>query len=238
MRSLEAGEERSGGPLVVILPGLGVLGYLQDTLAGCGAWARSFLLDVPGGDGPGACPVEVPALAGTVSAWLDALPDGPVVLAGHSTGAQLALRVAAARPDRVRGLALLGPVFPPHLRRPAALLAPVLRDLSRESPALLRVAVPYYLYDGVPRLARYVRSAQREEPERLVTGIGCPVIAARGRHDTLAPQWWTDRLAALAPQGRSLTVPGAHTFPYRRGGLTAALIARAARGTGVRPGGR
>lgn len=41
--------------------------------------------------------------------FIDHISDGPVLLAGHSYGAYLARGVAAARPERVRGLALLCP---------------------------------------------------------------------------------------------------------------------------------
>jgi len=63
--------------------------------------------------------VETPALPGHGGApdapaedWLDALvrtlPDDPVVLVGWSLGGLLALRLALAMPERVRGLALVG----------------------------------------------------------------------------------------------------------------------------------
>src|SRR5579863_9254427 len=44
-------------------------------------------------------------------AFLDALDLGPVALAGHSMGGTLSLFSAAARPERVRALALFDPVI-------------------------------------------------------------------------------------------------------------------------------
>ncbi|MGW0521698.1 alpha/beta fold hydrolase [Crossiella sp. NPDC003009] len=226
VRSLTAGER---GPVVVLVPGLGALGYLHDTLAGCGAWARAFLLDVPGfGErGPLACPAELGAVAGTVAAWLD-VPGEPVVLVGHSTGAQAALRAAVDRPDRVRSLVLLGPTFPPEQRRLPGLFRGYLRSSRHEPLGLLPVTAPYYLRGGPRRIARFVRSAQRDRPEQLITRVGCPVLLARGEQDGFAPQDWLDRLAAAAPDAVSRTLPGAHAFPYGQGGLTSRLIAEAA----------
>lgn len=218
-------------PPVVLVPGLGALGYLVDALEGCGAWTRSFLLDVPGFGhrGPRAVhPPDVSSLAEAVRAWLDVVPRAPVVLAGHSTGAQIACRVAAARPERVRSLVLMSPVFPPAARRVTGLLRVLPGTVAHESPGEIRVTAPYFLRAGRD-LHRYLRSALREAPERLVDRVACPVLVVRGEHDALSPQPWVSELAARAPRGRWVTVPGAHNFPYRRGGLTSALIAEAAR---------
>jgi pimeloyl-ACP methyl ester carboxylesterase len=216
---------------VVVIPGLGALGYLLDALEGCGAWARSFLLDVPGFGHrrPRACPPRIPALAEVVSAWLAAVPREPVVLAGHSTGAQVAVRVAADHPERVRSLVLMGPTFPPELRRPSGLLGALPRTLAHESPGELAVTVPYYARGGTRDLLRYVRSALHDAPERVIGRVTCPTLVLRGVHDAFAPRTWVRHLAATAPRGRSMTVPGAHNFPYQHGGLTSALIAEAAR---------
>lgn len=238
VRSLSAGGPR-GGPVVALVPGLGALGYLSDTLTACGAWGRAFLLDLPGfgHPPPRPCPPEVPAIAGALSRWLDAVAgDDPVVLVGHSTGAQAALRAAAERPDRVRALVLLGPTFPPRQRRLPALVRAAARDLARERLVLVPVVLPYYLRGGPRGLAAMVRSAQRDEPERAIPRVRCPVLLVRGEQDTFATREWVDRLAAAAPDGEAVTIPGAaHTFPYRRGGLTAGLIAHTARRAGLLP---
>jgi pimeloyl-ACP methyl ester carboxylesterase len=235
VRSLTAGPERADGPLVVLLPGLGALGYLVDTLVACGRWARSCLLDVPGFGHrpPRTCSPEVSDIAATVSRWLDlAAEDRSVVLAGHSTAAQAALHVAVARPDRVRALVLLGPTFPPAQRRFLPLARACLGDLPRENLGLVPAVLPYYLRGGAD-LVRMVRSAQRDRPEDVITAVGCPTLLIRGVHDTFAPKEWVDHLTATAPDGWSVTAPGAHTFPFHRGELTAELLARAAHRAGL-----
>ncbi|OLF17200.1 alpha/beta fold hydrolase [Actinophytocola xanthii] len=235
VRSLTAGQERETCPLVVLLPGLGAMGYLVDTLAACGRWTSSFLLDVPGFGRrpPRPCPPEVPAIAATVAGWLDLVAgDRPVVLVGHSTAAQAALHVAVDRPGRVRALVLMGPTFPPEQRRFPPLARACLRDLPRENIGLVPAVLPYYLRGGVD-LARMVRSAQRDRPEDVIPAVRCPTLLVRGVHDTFAHQEWLDRLTAAARDGWSVTAPGAHTFPFRRGELTGELIARAAHRAGL-----
>ncbi|MFG1946381.1 alpha/beta fold hydrolase [Nonomuraea sp. NPDC048826] len=234
VRSLETGR---GGETVVLLPGLGAVGYMKDTLAGCASWARSFLLDVPGFGHrpPRPCPAEVPAAADLVGEWLETVPDGPVVLAGHSSGAQIALRAAAAHPARVRALVLLGLTFPPRQRTLRRAALPFLRTVVRESPSVLPATVPYFLRGGPAAVLRCIRTAQADTPEYLIGKIACPVLVVRGTRDGMCPRAWADGLAITAPLGRSVTVPGAHTFPFQNGGLTAALIAEAARTAGPHP---
>ncbi|GAA1537269.1 hypothetical protein GCM10009678_19640 [Actinomadura kijaniata] len=232
VRSLEAGREHSGGPLVVMVPGLGALGYLLDALSGCAGWARSFLLDVPGFGHrpPRPCPAEVGSIAGAVAAWLEVVAEGePVVLVGHSTGAQVALQVAARRAERVQALVLMGPTFPPEQRRVLGVLRGCAGALRHETPRLLPATVPYYVRGGCRQLARLLSSAWQDAPERTIASVGCPVLLVRGEHDGFAPQRWVDRLTTAAPDGWSVTVPGAHNFPFRRGGLAGALVAQAAR---------
>ncbi|MGK5551432.1 alpha/beta fold hydrolase [Actinomadura kijaniata] len=217
---------------MVIVPGLGALGYLMDMLSGCAGWTRSFLLDVPGFGHrpPRPCPAEIGSMAGTVAAWLEVVAeDEPVVLVGHSTGAQVVLQVAARRSERVQALVLMGPTFPPEQRRVLGLLRGCVGALRRESPRLLPVTVPYYVRGGYRQMARLLRSAWRDAPERTIANVSCPVLLVRGERDVFAPQAWVDQLAATAPDGRSVTVPGAHNFPFRRGELAGALVAQAAR---------
>jgi pimeloyl-ACP methyl ester carboxylesterase len=114
-----------------------------DTLHGCAASAPSFLLDVPGfGAGAQPCSPELGAMADVVAEWLKVVLDQPAVLFGHSTAAQVAMTVAARRPELVGALVLAGPTFPPPLRRLGRPSVALLRDLVHESPAALPGTVP------------------------------------------------------------------------------------------------
>ena len=226
-RSLQAGWWHGDRPDVVLVPGLGALGYLVDTLSACGSGARTHLLDVPGFGHRRArvCRAGIGSVAEAVAGWLDEVPRGPVVLVGHSTGAQVALHVAAARPELVRSLVLLGPTFPPEQRALGPVVRAFVRNFVHESPAVVPATVPDYLRGGPGEITRFIRSAQRDEPEQVIGEVRCPVLLARGEHDAFAPQPWVERLAAAARDGRSEVVEGAHTFPFRRGAMTARLVA-------------
>lgn len=83
----------------------------------------------------------LPAVPGPLADWrniaadlariLDGLAKGPAVLAGHSMGAITSLMVAAAHPDKVRGLVLVEPVLVPRFSRH---LAQARRLLRRPMP--------------------------------------------------------------------------------------------------------
>jgi pimeloyl-ACP methyl ester carboxylesterase len=232
VRSLHAGRGAANEPPVVLVPGLGALGYLIDTLHGCSAWTHAALLDVPGfgHQRPRSCAPVLPAIAALTAAWLRSAGGRPVVLFGHSTGAQVALHAARAAPDRVAALILAGPTFPPSLRTAGPLTRAILQDLRHESPGLVPVNAPYFLRGGPTSLARFIRSGQHDRPERVIMSVACPVTVVRGERDPFCPADWAGELADSAPNGQLVTVPGAHAFPQGRGGLTAAVIAGAKRG--------
>ncbi|MGV9251158.1 alpha/beta fold hydrolase [Streptomyces sp. NPDC003697] len=226
MRSFGAEGPGAAGRTVVLVPGLGAPGYLLRAARECARHSPVRLLDVPGfadPDGP-ACPATLGALALTVARWLAAAPDGPVVLAGHSTGAQVALHAAAQVPHRVDALVLLAPTFPPRLRRALPLAAAFARTAVHENPAVLPALLPHYAGAGAGRLVRYIRSAQADRPEDVLPSVTCPVVVAGGRHDALCPPAWLHHLARRAPRGRLVVTSGAHAFPHWYPTATAALL--------------
>ena len=225
VRSLAAGAPRTGVPELVLVPGLGALGYLLPLVRSAAGRTRVHLLDVPGFGHrtTAACPAALADVAAATAAWLaDALP-APVLLAGHSTGAQAALRAALAVPDRVAGLALLGPTFPPELRRWGPLAAAAGRTASHERLGEVPATLPDYLR-GRRRVLELLRTAMADAPEARVAGVGCPVLVARGARDRVSPGAWAQRLAGGAREGRAVTLPGAHNTPWTHPDATAGAL--------------
>ncbi|MFF0886688.1 alpha/beta fold hydrolase [Streptomyces sp. NPDC003456] len=231
VRSMGTARLGTGRAPVVLVPGLGAHGYLLRTLERCARPGPARLLDVPGFRDPAGpvCGETIEALADTVARWLAEVPGRPVVLAGHSTGAQVALHAAVSGPERVQALVLLAPTFPPRLRRMGPLLGAALRTAVQESPGVVPAVLPSYLKAGPRRLLICARSGQADAPEEVLPSVSCPVTLVGAEDDALSPPGWVRYLAGRARRGRAVLVRGAHAFPHRRPDVTAALLDSARR---------
>jgi pimeloyl-ACP methyl ester carboxylesterase len=230
VRSLVAGTPAPPMPRVVVLPGLGAMGYMLDLLHACGAWTEASLLDLPGFGNAVTkdCPADLETLTPVAAGCLGVDPEPPVLLVGHSTGAQLALRAAAAVPTRVAGLVLIGVTFDPPVRRRWPRLIPRLRTYLHERPRELVVTVPDFVRGGA-RLAQYIGSALRDRPEDHVPQVSGPVLVLRGRRDALCPLPWARQLVNGRADGEVRTLPGSHNVPYTHPGAVALQIGALAR---------
>jgi pimeloyl-ACP methyl ester carboxylesterase len=215
VRSLAAGDPRVGTAEVVVVPGLGALGYLVPLVDACAAWTRVHLLDVPGFGhrSTSRCPASLDDGGRAVAGWLRARASGPVLLVGHSTGAQAALRAALTSPAAVAAVALVGATFPPGLRRWLPLVRAALRTARHEDPRMIPAAGPDYLRGGW-RVVQLLRSALDDAPEEAAGRLPCPLLVVRGARDALCPRPWAEQLAARAPAGRAAELPGAHNIPF------------------------
>ena len=230
MRSLVAGTPRDGVPELVVVPGLGALGYLVPTVRACAAWTRVHLLDLPGFGSRRTAhlPADVASVAATVSAWLSAAGLAPVTLLGHSTGAQAALRAGVQSPELLARLVLAGATFAPRDRALGPLVRDVGRTLLHERPGELPAVLPYYLR-GAGRLPALLRSSLADRPEDRVGDVRPPVLVLHGRHDRLCPPAWAGALAQGARKGRAVVLPGAHNTVW----TDAEPTARALRAAGT-----
>lgn len=135
----------------------------------------------------------------------------PPVVVGHSMGTQVAGGLLADHPGVAAGAVLLGPTADPRARSIPRQAARLALDALGERPramgvllydVLVRCGLPYYLGQ-----LRHVVSHRLED---VLPRADAPVVVVRGRHDTVAPEAWAARLAALAPHGTLRTVRGGH----------------------------
>jgi pimeloyl-ACP methyl ester carboxylesterase len=215
---------------VVIVPGLGIVGYLVPLVRELSRRGmRVTLLDLPGfgrADGVGSLPT-VPAVAEAVASWCSGLPeDDRLVLLGHSTGAQAALLAAVQlqyeRPPAA--LVLAGPTVAPNQRSLPRLLATAPMAYRRDPPVELGALGDYRL-SGRDVLT-LVRSAIADRPERTVRELTVPLLVTAGRCDAFAPALWLVTLthAAASRSAQVVRLPGSHNNPFTHSSALATVM--------------
>ncbi|MEV7591583.1 alpha/beta fold hydrolase [Streptomyces sp. NPDC089922] len=235
----------AGAPPVVLLPGGGATSAVWGAVAGAAGGHRVHAVDLVGEPGfstpaPGRPIRTVGDLCGWLDALLDVLvPDGPVVLGGHSYGAWIAAHHTARRPGRVGRLVLADPTLVFAGLRPRYVLR-ALPLLVRPTPGRIR---SFLAWEGGgagadPGLLRLQGSAAGFPAVRPVTGprpdlsglAGRPdlridvLLAGRARCHDAARAARTAR--GLLPDAHVEVLPGAshHAFPLTAADRIAARL--------------
>lgn len=236
--ALQFGPARAAGT-VLLLPGLGLPRYTFHTARALAArglhclvldtlWAQAWRRPRP------RVPVAVEPMGLAAAEWAAAAGvTGPLVLVGHSTGAQSALVAGLALQERREGVGvvLAGPTIRPAQRSYPALVAGSLAAYRHDSlrEAVVAVNIARVRLD----ILRILRSALRDRPEERVAGLRLPLVLTAGEQDAFAPPEWLAHLAgcaAAAPTARVVTLPGSHnnlyTHPAEFAGVVAGALPR------------
>ena len=157
---------------------------------------------------------------------------GPVVVVGHSMGAQFAIEIARQRPEAVSRVVLVGPVVDAKKRTLSAQSLVLLRDSALEPPKTQLMVTIDYLRCGIPWFLTEA-FAMRDYPTHLaIREVGHPLLILRGEHDPIADASWCRRLAAQAPDARVATIAGhRHNVLHSNPAATAAAIVDFVRAT-------
>jgi pimeloyl-ACP methyl ester carboxylesterase len=206
----------SDAPPVVTVMGMAVSDYLLPAQAALD-WTQTHLLDLPGlaGSDDTRDRLDAPGFADAVCDWLEAAALPPVILAGHSSGTQVAARAAAARPDLVAGTVLASPTVDPKARSVPRALYFWRRDSRYPMPGLSESHRPEWRRAGLRQLVHLLRAHIDDSLEDVVPRLRGPLLVLLGEQDRLCTEKWAHRLAELAADGRLVTVPGPHTFLWR-----------------------
>ena len=178
----------STGPPVVHVHGFAISGeYLMPTARKlAGRWAN-VVPDLPGyGRSERHDQVlDIPALARSLVAVLDASDIDQAVLVGNSMGCPIGLEVAHTAPERVHRLVLVSPAGGVHNQPLIRALAQLARDGFREKARMLPVAVPDYVRFGpVNGLRLFHELTRYPSLERLIS-TPVPTLAVLGGRDPL-----------------------------------------------------
>jgi pimeloyl-ACP methyl ester carboxylesterase len=179
---------------------------------------RVVAVDLPGHAGSGRLPrgASTTDFAAVAAAVLEA-ETGPALVAGHSFGGLVALRLAQSRPELVRGLLLVSPAgiasatrvaqavaLASTTIRPGRLVAPFRHRYAERSWYRRALFRPWFVSDAValtPRATLGMLDAQREhtdtktaaramvadDPRRDLGAISCPAVILWGARDPQLP---------------------------------------------------
>ncbi|WP_100498671.1 alpha/beta fold hydrolase [Geodermatophilus chilensis] len=151
------------------------------------------------------------------------LGPGPVLLVGHSQSCQVA--AAAAGDPRVAGLVLLGPTTDPRLRSAVGLARRWLGTAVRERWPHAPLVLPQWLHTGPRAMRQLWAVASPDRIDARLRTVRVPVTVVRGTRDRLCPHDWAAAVAAAAPAGRLVELPGAaHLTPMTHPDQVAALL--------------
>lgn len=204
MRSRAVGEPAAGVPEIVLVQGMAVADYLLPSLTAWGEWTRAHLLELPGLSGSGDPPHElsVPKYGRAVGRMADRRNGDPVILAGHSSGTQVAAEAAAGHPG-VAGLVLASPTVDPAARGLIRLLVRWQLNGRHEPPGLTESHKPEWKRAGARRLITWSRRSA-PCPGRTVATARCAVARpARPRrpaqHSLSSPRFRGVKAGKLSP---------------------------------------
>lgn len=227
-------DEGGAGPDVVLVHGLGTSAATFERLVPhLTPAATVHLLDLPGFarvPRPRE-PLGVADLAALVATWVERAGLDRPTLVGHSMGTQVVAEAAAAHPGTASGVVLVGPTVDEEGRTATRQLVRLAGSSVHESGGARRVVLRGYVECGPRWYLATLRGMLEHRMEDRLPYVDVPVLVVRGERDRVAPESWTRRLAALAPQGRAVTVPGAaHVAMYSHADRVADLVlAHAAR---------
>lgn len=231
-----------GGTPVILLHGFGTCTFLWRNVAPMLAEAghTAYALDLFGhgeSDRPPDADFGIAAQAEYLDAAMTALRIARATIAGVDLGGDVALRLAATRPDRVARLILINvPAFDEipagdigALQRSTARFAikvtrgvlgaaPLLQTVLEGSVAkpehmparlLARYLAPFAGRDGVNHLLTLGAAIRKSDIEDLdLSDVKAPTLIIRGDHDGWVDRDVASRLATAIPKSTLMRIPG------------------------------
>lgn len=196
---------------VVLVHGIGMshryLAGVHDRLAESGP---VHSIDLPGYAGlprPDA-DVDVLAMGDALADAISTISDEPVVLFGHSMGAQWVVEAALHRPGAVQKVVAMGPVADAAHRTLTAQAAALALDALREPPRANAIAFADYVRCGVPWYLAQARHMVGYPIEERIALLAMPVLIIRGGNDRIAGLEWCRMLRDSARAGTLVQIPG------------------------------
>ncbi|KRD34319.1 hypothetical protein ASE35_11450 [Lysobacter sp. Root916] len=176
------------------------------------------------------------------------LPQGePFVVVGESFSGPIAIRIAAARPEGLRGVVLCASFArapsPPGWVLPAAWLGRIgsVLPIDRIPPRLTTAAMLGPWADAPWRartrdvlatldpatIRARMRAGSTADETAALSRVACPLLYLRGRHDRLVSRRSWEHIRATLPQAKCVELDGPHFLLQAKAVEAAAAIKRA-----------
>ena len=198
------------GPVFVLLHGIGLSHREFTRLARYLSRVGEVIsFDLPG-FGPTPRPDErltVRDHAAIVSAELERMGVGPVVVVGHSMGAQFAVELARLDPGAVDRVVLIGPVVDAKKPTLTAQAIGLMLDSPLEPPATQLMVMFDYLRCGVRWFLTESVEMRDYDTHLALRDVAHPVLVIRGENDPIADAPWCESLVAGVSNRRVATIP-------------------------------
>ena len=155
-------------------------------------------------------PVVLPPFAEMTSLlarWIETFGE-PVHVVGHSMGGQLAIRLAAERPDLVRSLVLVNAAGMPFRLDPR----PHVRAVPKPpygGAGIARVLVPDFLRAGPASVAVAGARVMRADLRDLMHLVRIPTLLVWGENDPLVPLVYGEAMQQEIAGSRLVVIPNA-----------------------------
>ena len=239
-------EEQGDGDAVVMIHGLGGTSNTWYPQVGpLARFCRVVRLDLEGsGRSPAAGALSIASFADDVTAMMDALDIPAAHLCGHSMGTIIGQHIAAKQPERVRSLALFGPLAEPPAPARQAMrerAATARKDgMTPIADALVQAATSAETKAHRPAAAAFVREIlMRQDPEGYartcealaaaasadLASIRCPTLLVTGDEDGVSPPPAVEALGERIAGSRLIVLGGCgHWTPIEKPSQVSAAL--------------
>lgn len=215
-------------PTYLLVHGIGASHrYYRRMRTSLAATGHTLSLDLPGfgGTRKPRQPVGIDEYGALLGRLLDQLEVPRVVAVGHSMGAQVATELARQRPDAVSHLVLIGAVTDPRRATAVQQAMGLTRDVVKESPSGNLIVFQDYLECGPRWFSTELVPMLEYRTDLALREVRSPTLVVRGADDPVSGSDWCAVLAATAPNGQLLEVPGhRHLVHHSAAAQTAARI--------------
>ncbi|HEY0140649.1 MAG TPA: alpha/beta fold hydrolase [Thermoanaerobaculia bacterium] len=148
-----------------------------------------------------------PEVTALLARWLETFGE-PVHVVGHSMGGQIAIRLAAERPDLVRSLILVNAAGIPFQLHPLDHLKPLPKP-PFGGPRIARVLIPDFLRAGPTSVAVASARVLLGDMRDAMHAIEVPTLLVWGENDPLVPLRYGEAMSREIANARLVVLPRA-----------------------------